>query len=120
MSDYTGRCEAKGWRWKPVKLSDFDLITDEDQIGVACCVVETSSGVAFGDACALGFEGDVVEQSPHRVELRTHASPKKDVNIDRFNALRVFVESNFKQADRALLAVKKSPSQVNIQKCGAK
>jgi len=120
MSDYTGRCAAKGWKWKPLKLSNFEALTDADLVGAACCTLETACGGGFQPPTTLPFEGSLSSVSKSYIEVRTAPSMDKKTNIQRYNALKTFVESNFQEADRAILATKKSPTQIQILKCGAK
>jgi hypothetical protein len=120
MSDYVGRCAAKGWKWKPLKLSSFDVIADADQVGVACCTLETAYEGGFNLPTTLPFEGSLSCISKSHVDVRTEPSVDKRVNIQRYTELRAFVESTFQEADRAILATKKSPTQIQILKCGAK
>ena len=113
--EYVGLCRSKGWVWKRSKLEIADF--KDLEVGSSACILSTKASDGFdlkglpeGVTCSIDGAGAV---------LRTRLSDNRKVNISRFEALKKFVET-ISVADKAVLASRKSSSQIQVLKCGSK
>jgi len=117
-----GKCARKGWAWKPVKtqLLDFE---SKDSVGTIRCEIFASKSSPFSAeelTQALALEG-LVSADTKRIHLHIKGVESRDLNIRAFTDLKRKVEEiGFPNAEKAILAVKKSPSQIQTLRCGAK
>lgn len=118
-----GKCSRKNWVWKPVKASLLDF-EPRDSIGTVYCTIETLLGSEFSKeeirlakSSSLYLEN---ESTSKYIVFKSKGVSKKETQIENYNRLKQFVEENFESADRAILASKKSVTQISTLRCGAK
>ena len=117
MSDtYTGKCAQRKWLWKPTRSAD---IPEDLKIGESFAYVETrnSSGFSSGQNVPSNV---IASGEGSRLEFRTKFSESRKECISRFNDLKSHIESAYPEADKAVIMSKKSSSQTQILKSGAK
>jgi len=113
--EYVGLCQSKGWVWKRSKLEIADF--KDLEVGSSACILSTKASEGF-DLKGLP-EGVTYSIDGANAVLRTRLSDNRKVNISRFESLKKFVET-ISVADKAVLASRKSSSQVQVLKCGSK
>lgn len=118
-----GKCSRKSWAWKPVKANLIDF-EPRDSIGTVYCTVETLSGSEFSTEERLLAESSSFyienESTSKYFVFRCKGVSKKETQIENYNQLKRFVEESFESADRAILASKKSVTQISTLRCGSK
>ena len=116
MTDkYTGRCAQRKWRWKPTRSSRYPNL----RIGETFAFVETRCAEGFSGEPSMP-EGVTVSMSPTRFEFRTKFSESRTVCIERYTSLKAHIESCYPEADKAVIASKKSSRQIQTLKSGSK
>jgi hypothetical protein len=113
---YMGKCAKRKWLWKPTRSEN---IPEDLKIGEAFAYVQTRRPSGFSHVHASP-SGVTVSGDGDRIEFRTAFSESRKECISRFNALKAHVETMYSEADKAVIMTKKSSSQTQILKSGAK
>ena len=122
--NYVGKCSQKSWSWKQVS-KNFLTIPDTANVGTIKCEVYTKRDKGFSESdkesiASLGYSF-VYAADYTKVTFYSDGSDNRKSNIKRYNAFKSVIEkSGIVCADKVLLGVKKSPSQVHVIRCGLK
>jgi len=117
MADnYQGKCSLKKWQWKPTKSETYP---DDLRVGETYAYVETRRVDGFRNLSDVP-DGTSVVKSGAALEFRTEYSESRNVCIARYNALKTYIETSLHECDRAVIASRKSPRQLQLLKCGLK
>ena len=115
---YEGKCSKKGWNWKKVqdRLLPFQ---EQDCIGTIYCSLETNSELGFSldERAAIENKYIVVDSKNNKVVFMWRGQPNKAENISAYESYLVFLKTQIKSADKAVLGVKKSSNQLHLVKC---
>lgn len=115
--EYTGLCKSKGWNWKRARVNPGEF--EDLKVGCSTCILTTKSTKGFAETNAQLPEGVSGTFEGQEAVLSTKYSDFRKENISRFEALKRYVQS-VEVADKAVLVSRKSPTQVQVLKCGSK
>jgi len=118
----SGKCSRKGWAWKSVKpqLLEFG---DNDPIGTIKCEIYAQEDSPFCESERLNASEIFGFVSYEPCILRFHITglANKPQDIKAFTSLKASIAaSDFESADKAVLSVKKSQTQIATFRCGSK
>ena len=117
MSDkYQGKCSLKKWQWRPTKSEAYP---DDLRVGETYVYVETKRVGGFRDLSDVP-DGTSVVKRDAVLEFRTEYSESRKTCIALYLALKTYLETSLHECDRAVIASRKSPRQVQLLKCGLK
>lgn len=115
-----GKCSKKGWSWKKVqdRLLPFQ---DSDAIGTIHCILEAYSEIGFTKSELSEIQNAYSNSSvsPQKITITIQGTQNKAENIQMYDSFLNFLLRVIKSADKAIVGVKKSPSQIHIVRCGS-
>lgn len=117
---YEGKCAKKGWSWKKVQDARLLSFQEEDSNGTIHCVLETNSerGFTAEELLAIQAAYKNVQVSKLRVVFSSIGVYDKSANIQAYESLMAFLRASIRSADKAIVGVKKLPTQIHIVRCG--
>jgi hypothetical protein len=115
-----GKCSKKGWNWKKVqdRLLPFQ---DSDSVGTIHCVLETNAEGGFTpqEISSIESKYENVVASKSAISFMRAGTSNKMANIENYEGLMQFLREHIKSADKAIVGVKKLPTQIHIVRCGS-
>ena len=119
---YQGRCSQKDWSWKRANHNGLTFSADAP-IGTIKCSLQTLNPEGFGadelaqieqiSGLVIGDIGDM------KLFIHIESLLDKESNVESFSRLKQTLEGGeFENVDRAIISVKKSPTQISTIQCG--
>lgn len=118
-----GKCAKKNWNWKPIQQSGLNF-PEKSITGTIVAQIDVLDEIrdsTLQGLRELGFYGSLkIEHTEHSCCLMLKGSRDKKTDIENYNKLKENIELHFPSANKVVIAVKKSPSQINTIHCGQK
>lgn len=119
-----GKCAKKNWNWKPIQQGG-QLFLEKSTTGTIIAQIDVIDEVnprVVQELQALSFHHPLKVQTAtsSSCTIILKGSRDKRIDIENYARLKTQIEVLFPNANRAIIAVKKSASQINIIHCGQK
>lgn len=122
---YEGKCVKKAWSWRPVGTASGPLIPDGAPVGTISLSVSTKNPTGIPASEVAGLRTNLPDDaevlvSTHDLRVVMQGTGVKSEDMSRHAALVSALKQDIHSADRAVLSVKKQPTQVHTVRCGDK
>jgi hypothetical protein len=122
---YVGKCVKKAWAWRPVGALSDPLISDEASVGTISLSVCTRNPSGFPQSEVDSFRaqtpaGAEFEIAEYDIRVTLKGTGRKVEDMARHDMLISALKQSVSSADKAVLSVKKQPTQVHTSRCGDK